>query len=72
MSRSVFAPQCFAVFGRVSSKDVQQKLSKIEPKPLSEQEIVATTGIRWEQRIRNAFKSYDTDHSGLMNMEALQ
>ena len=32
---------------------------------------MATTGIRWEQRIRKAFKSYDTDHSGLMNMEAM-
>jgi len=34
-------------------------------------EILASTGIRWEQRIRKAFQTYDIDNSGLMNLEAM-
>lgn len=34
-------------------------------------EIIASTGIRWEQRIRKAFQTYDIDSSGLMDLDAM-
>ncbi|CAE7410041.1 CML12 [Symbiodinium pilosum] len=33
--------------------------------------ILANTGLRWEQRIRQTFKKYDTDGEGLLDMEEL-
>lgn len=57
---------------KVSRMEFLAWLQKGSPKALEvKKEIIATTGIRWEQRIRRAFQTYDIDNSGLMDMGAM-
>lgn len=57
---------------RVSRAEFMTWLRKGSASALDvKKEIIASTGIRWEQRIRKAFQTYDIDSSGLMDLDAM-